>query len=60
MAINMHMEGVDVGDESPLTSHPNNKNSHADPQSTSSSAGPSNSSTKKEETDDTEGTMKIN
>lgn len=54
MAINMHMEGVDVGSESPVTSHPNNKNSHDGPQSTSSSAGPSNTSSKREETDDTE------
>lgn len=54
------MEGVDVGSESPVTSHPNNKNSHEGPQSTSSSAGPSNTSSKREETDDTEGTKKIN
>ena len=56
----MHMEGVDVGDESPVTSNLNNKNSHDGPQSTSSSAGPSNSSSKKEETVDTEGTIKLN
>ena len=59
MAINMQMEGVDVGDETPGTLNSNNQNSNDGPQSTSSSAGPSYTSSKREETDDAEGIIKI-
>ena len=58
----MHIEGVDVGDESQsqaTTRTSNTTNNHASVQATHSSAGPSKSS-KTEEPDDTEGMAKIN
>ena len=59
MAINMQKEGVDVGDQNPGTLNSNNENSNDGPQSTSSTAGPSYSSSKREERDDAEGMIKI-
>ena len=59
MAINMHMEGVDVGDNENGITHSNNLSEpRLDPQPSDANAGPSRSVSKSSKTDsDTEGKM---